>query len=91
VSEPGAKAWPKCYVQCMTQDDVRAVLERVLTWPRKRQEQAVELLACLEAQDDSEYQLNDEQAAEVRRRLAEKDAPTLTLEQLDARLRRRGT
>jgi hypothetical protein len=75
----------------MTQDDVRAVLERVLTWPRKRQEQAVELLACLEAQDDSEYQLNDEQAAEVRRRLAEKDAPTLTLEQLDARLRRRGT
>jgi hypothetical protein len=75
----------------MTQDEVKAVLDRVLTWPRERQEQAVELLACLEAQeDDSAYQLSDEQAAEVRRRLAEKDAPTVTLEQLDVRLRRLG-
>jgi hypothetical protein len=44
----------------------------------------------MEENDASLLQLTDEQVAEVRRRRADTDEPTLTLEELDARLRRRG-
>ena len=74
----------------MTTDQVKAILDRVLTWPRERQEDAAELLLLIEEHDRSPYRLTDEQAAEVRRRLADDDAPGLTLAQLDERLRRLG-
>jgi hypothetical protein len=74
----------------MTKEQVKAVLDRVLDWPEERQEDAAEMLRLIEQHDSSPYRLNDEQAAEVRRRLADKDAPSLTLTQLDARLRRLG-
>ncbi len=74
----------------MTKDQVKAVLDRVLTWPAERQRDAAEMLMLIEEHDQSSYQLNDEQTAEVRRRLADKEAPSLTLAQLDDRLRRLG-
>lgn len=74
----------------MTKDQVKAVLDRVLRWPQQRQEDAAEMLMFIEEHDKSPHRLTDEQAAEVRTRLAEKDAPTLTLAQLDIRLRRLG-
>jgi hypothetical protein len=74
----------------MTRDQVKAVLDRVLSWPPERQEDAAELLALIEEQDRSPYRLTDEQLAEVRRRRAEKNPATLTLEQFDQRLRRFG-
>lgn len=74
----------------MTQDQVKAILDRVLTWPRERQEDAAELLALIEKHDRSPYRLSDEQAAEVRARMADREAPTLTLSELDERLRRLG-
>jgi hypothetical protein len=74
----------------MTRDQVKAVLNRVLTWPQERQEHATELLAIIEEQDSSPYRLTEEQVAEVRRRRAEKDPATLTLEEFDQRLRRFG-
>ena len=43
----------------------------------------------MEQQDDSSLRLTDEQAAEVRRRLADKDAKTVTLAEFNERLRRR--
>jgi hypothetical protein len=48
------------------------VLDRVLTWPKERQEDVVEALKSMEAQDSSSYRLSDEQIAEVHRRLADK-------------------
>jgi hypothetical protein len=74
----------------MTKDNVKAALDRVLTWPPERQQDVVKILRAMEEQDTSEWRLTDEQLAEVERRLADKNEPTITLEELDARLRRRG-
>jgi len=72
----------------MTKDQVKEILDRVLTWPPERQEDAAEILMAIEAQDKSGYRLSDEQLAELRRRRAEKDPKTLTLTEFDERLRR---
>jgi len=74
----------------MTKEQVKAVLDRVLTWPPERQEDAVHMLTMMEEQNDDSYQLSDEQLAEVRRRRAEKNPKTFTLEEWDKRLRRFG-
>jgi len=74
----------------MTKEQVKEILDRVLTWPPERQEDAAEILMSIEAQDKSGYQLNDEQLAELRRRRAEENPKTLTLAQFDERLRRFG-
>jgi hypothetical protein len=78
------------YKSAMTKDQVKAVLDRVLSWPKQRQEDAAEMLKLIEAHDNSPYRLTPEQAEEVRQRLADKSATTLTLSQLDERLRRLG-
>jgi hypothetical protein len=52
----------------MTKQQVKEILDRVLTWPLERQEDAARVLAEMERQDASPYQLTDEQAEEVRRR-----------------------
>lgn len=44
----------------MTKEQVKEILDRVLTWPAKRQEDAARLLAELEQQDASPYHLSDE-------------------------------
>lgn len=59
-------------------------------WPPNRQQDALEVLRLIEEHDASPYRLTPEQEAEVKRRLAETDAPTITLDQLDLRLRRLG-
>jgi hypothetical protein len=75
----------------MTEEQVKAVLDRVLTWPRERQEKAARVLREIEEQDASELDLTDEQVAEVERRLAYPDPKFLTLEEVRARfLHRRG-
>ncbi|MEA2904868.1 MAG: hypothetical protein QOI12_2255 [Alphaproteobacteria bacterium] len=74
----------------MTKDQVKEVLDRVLTWPPERQDDAVEMLMSIEAQDNSGYRLTDEQLAELRRRRAEENPKTLTLAEFDMRLRRFG-
>lgn len=74
----------------MTQDQVKAILDRVLTWPRERQEDAAELLLLIEEHDTTPLRLTDEQAAEVQQRITDRDAPNLTLAELDERLRRLG-
>ena len=74
----------------MTREQVRAILERVLTWPRQRQEDAAELLQLIEQHDGSPHRLSQEHEAEVRRRMAETEAPSLTLAELDKRLSRLG-
>ena len=73
----------------MTKDQVKEVLDRVLTWPSKRQGDAARVLTEMEEQDASPYRLTDEQVAEVKRRLADPNPKFLTLEEVRARFARR--
>ena len=74
----------------MTKEQITAVLERVKTWPKKRQEDAARLLLEMEEQDKSGYQLTDEQLAEVRRRRAESNPNRIPFEDVFKRFRARG-
>jgi hypothetical protein len=71
----------------MTKEQVKEILERVLSWPPQRQADAAEALILMEEQDRSTLRLTDEQAAEVRRRLADPDRKTIPAEEVFARLR----
>jgi hypothetical protein len=73
----------------MTRDQVKEILDRVLTWPAERQADVAHVVEIMEEQDKSELRLSDEQAAEIRRRLAEKNPKTITLADFNERLRRR--
>jgi hypothetical protein len=73
----------------MTKDQIKEVLDRVLTWPPERQADVVRIVEAMEEQDNSDLSLSEEQAAEVRRRLADKDGPTITLEEFNDHIRRR--
>jgi hypothetical protein len=55
----------------MTKAEVKEILDRVLTWPTKRQEDAVRVLKEMEEQDASHHRLTDEQVKEVERRRAD--------------------
>ena len=55
----------------MTNQLVNDVLDRVLTWPPERQEDAVRVLSEMERQDASSIRLTVEQIEEVRRRRAD--------------------
>jgi hypothetical protein len=58
-------------VAAVTKEQVKAILDRVLTWPPERQEDAARLLRDMELQDSGTYRLSEEQAEEVRRRQAD--------------------
>jgi len=73
----------------MTSQQIREILERVLTWPPSRQEEAVRLLTELEEWGTSEYRLTDKQVAEVERRLADPNPKFLTREEVREKFARR--
>ena len=73
----------------MSREEVKAVLDRVLTWPDEGQEDAAKVLMLMESADESVYRLTDEQVAEVGRRLADPNPRRLTLDEFKERLRRR--
>jgi hypothetical protein len=77
------------YVDIMSKEQVKAILDRVLTWPEQRQEDAAKVLMLMEASDQSAYRLTDEQVAEVERRLADPNPRRLTLDEFKERLARR--
>lgn len=52
----------------MTKQQVKEILDRVLTWPPERQEDAARVLTDMERQDASPYRLTNEQVEEIRRR-----------------------
>jgi hypothetical protein len=54
----------------MSENDVKELLNRVLTWPPERQADVVEVVKLMEAQDKSSLRLTDDQIAEIRRRRA---------------------
>jgi hypothetical protein len=73
----------------MTKEQLKEILDRVLTWTPERQADVVHMVEMMEEQDRSDLGLTDEQAAEVRRRLAEKNPETVTLAEFKEHLRRR--
>jgi hypothetical protein len=74
----------------MTKEQVKEILDRVLTWSPERQADIAHVAELMEEQDRSSPRLTDEQLAEVRRRRSEKNSKTLSLEEWDERLRRFG-
>ena len=78
-----------CYNGFMTRDQVKDILDRVLTWPPERQADVAHVVEIMEQQDKTELRLTEEQADEVRRRQVERDPETVTLAQFKAHLRRR--
>jgi len=74
----------------MKKAQIKAVLDRVLTWPPERQEDAARVLTEMEEQDRTDLHLTEEQGAEVERRLADPNPKFLTLEEVRARFTHRG-
>jgi hypothetical protein len=72
----------------MNKEQVKAVIDRVMTWPEERQEDAAKILMLMEAQDESAYRLTDEQVAEVKRRISDPNPKLLSLEEFNERIRR---
>jgi hypothetical protein len=70
------------------QQRIKAVLDRVLTWPSERQQDAAEVLSMMEQQHANAYRLSDEQLAEVRRRRSDPNKKLLTLAEFNERVRR---
>ena len=73
----------------MTKEQVRQILDRVRNWPADRQADLAEVAMLMEAQDKSGISLSEEQADEVRRRLAEPSPKATPLAEFSERLRRR--
>ena len=71
----------------MTKEQVKAILDRVLTWPPQRQADVAHVVELMEEQDKSTLRLTDEQAAEVRRRLANPSSKRIPAEDVFKRFR----
>jgi hypothetical protein len=73
----------------MTKQQVKDILDRVLTWPEERQADVAHMVELMEKQDKADLRLSDEQVAEVRRRLSDPNPRFLTLEETRERFARR--
>jgi hypothetical protein len=73
----------------MTKDQVKQILDRVLTWSPERQADLAHIAELMEEQDNSPLRLSEEQAAQVRRRMADPNPKTLTLAEVNERLKQR--
>jgi hypothetical protein len=69
----------------MTKERVKEILDRVLTWPPERQADVAHAVELMEAQDQSDVRLTDEQLKEVRRRRGKRNPEYVSLP--DARRR----
>jgi hypothetical protein len=74
----------------MTKEQVKEILDRVLTWPPERQADVAHVVELMEEQDKSELRLSEEQAAEVRRRRADPNRKTIPAEEVFRRFRSSG-
>jgi len=73
----------------MTREQVKEILDRVLSWPSARQADIARIVEVMEEQDKSPLRMSEQDATEVRRRLAEPNPKTSSFAEFSARLRRR--
>ncbi len=52
-------------MSAMTKDQVKQVLDRVLTWPQERQEDAAQMLLALQAREGEFYHPDDDEWAAI--------------------------
>ncbi len=52
-------------ISAMTKEQIKQVLDRVLTWPRERQEDAAQMLLVLEARQNELYHPDDDEWAAI--------------------------
>jgi hypothetical protein len=83
------RAMPFDIVSPMTKEQMKKVFDRVLTWPPERQADLAHIAELMEEQDSSPLRLSEEQAAEVRRRMADPNPETMTLAEFNERLKLR--
>ena len=68
---------------------LQSILDRMESWPEDRQRRAAVVLASFEAEEhDKDLQVSDEDLAEIDRRLADVNAPSMSLEEFDRRFAR---
>jgi hypothetical protein len=74
----------------MTKEQIKAVLDRVLTWPPDRQEAAADMLLVLESQEGEFYHPSPDELTAIREGLAQIDrGESISEEELEARWKRR--
>jgi hypothetical protein len=76
-----------CYDDAVTKDRMKAILDRVLTWPPERQADVACVVQIMEEQDRSALRLSDVQAEAVGRRFASPSTETFPAEDLFRRYR----
>ena len=54
ASSPSFGTAEACYIRMMTRDQVKAILDRVLTWPPERQADVAHVVEMMEEQDKSD-------------------------------------
>jgi predicted transcriptional regulator len=75
----------------MTKDQVKEVLDRVLTWPRERQEDAAQMLLALEARDGELYHPGDDEWAAIEEGFAQaKRGEAVSADEIAALFKSRG-
>jgi hypothetical protein len=76
----------------MTKDQVKQVLDRVLTWPRERQEDAAEMLLVLEARQGELYHPDDDEWAAIQEGFAQaKHGEAVSEDEIAALFKRHGS
>ena len=76
----------------MTKDQVKQVLDRVLTWPRERQEDAAQMLLVLEARQGELYHPDDDEWAAIEEGFAQaKRGEAISADEIAALLKPRGS
>ena len=76
----------------MTKEQVKEVLDRVLTWPLERQEDAAQMLLALEAREGEVYHPDDDEWASIQRGFAQaKRGETVSAEEIAALSKSRGS
>jgi hypothetical protein len=55
----------------MTREQVKEILERVMSWPRDHQEQAAQMLLLLEGQEGEMYHSSDDEWEAIQEGLAQ--------------------
>jgi predicted transcriptional regulator len=75
----------------MTKDQVKEVLDRVLTWPRERQEDAAQMLLALEAREGELYHPGDDEWAAIEEGFAQaKQGEAVSADEIAALFKPRG-